>query len=414
MNSKPRTPGKALLLIACLVLACAPAGCADLPRPAHETPTASSTPAPTATPTLTPVPTLPFPAGNWVARGNLMRSFDKFEGGKFGRVAFLGGSVTLKNWRELVMDYLRQRFPATTFDFINAGLAGTPAELGAFRLEQDVFADGPVDLLFLEFAVNGGSLEAMEGIVRHARQLSPDIDIVQLEIAARWFSDSLDNGIVPQVILDHERVAEHYGNSSILLYREVYERMNANEFGWVKFAPDGVHPTTFGSTVYADTIIRFLEAMAERGGPAMPPSIPEPLTEHPWEHAFLVGPEQATSVSGFDTVPGYMPGYPCNVKAPIPIITASRPGATVSFSFDGTIVGLYAPIGPDSAKVDYSIDGADWIELDTARDTWYPNDCVRLSFFILNSSLSASRHTITFRTVYDGENVFRLYKLMVE
>ena len=131
-----------------------------------------------------PIPTI-------VVRGNLERSREKFTQAKTGRVAFLGGSVTNLAWREMVMRYLLKKFPETKFDFLNAGLNGTPAELGAFRLEEDVFGRGPVDLLFLEFAVNGGSVEAMEGIVRHARALSPDIDIIQMHIAAKWFSDSL-------------------------------------------------------------------------------------------------------------------------------------------------------------------------------------------------------------------------------
>jgi lysophospholipase L1-like esterase len=220
----------------------------------------------------------------------------------------MGGSVTLFAWREKVMSYIERRFPDTTFDFINAGLGGTPAELGAFRLAQDVFPRGKVDLLFLEFAVNGGSMEAMEGIIRHARTLNPDIDIVQMHIAARWFSDSLDNGVIPGAVVDHERLATYYGNSSLHLYREIYDRMKEGRFTWEQFAPDGVHPTEFGSSVYADFIIGFLEKMWSRGDgmPARPP-LPPPLTPDPWERGSLISYENASSVNGFDRITDWMP-----------------------------------------------------------------------------------------------------------
>jgi hypothetical protein len=351
---------------------------------------------------------------NYVVRGNLMRSREHFVQRKAGRVAFLGGSVTLFAWREKVMSHLVQRFPDTAFDFVNAGLGGTPAELGAFRLEEDVFARGPVDLLFLEFAVNGGSTEAMEGIVRHARALSPDIDIVQMHIAARWFSESLDNGVIPGAVTVHEQVAEHYGNCSLHLYREIYDRMKEGRYSWEQFAPDGVHPTEFGSSVYADFITRFLETMWSREDEKpMPPSMPSPLTQHPWEHGSLIPYEKASSIRGFEHVTDWMPAANGNLNRPVSFIASSSPGSTVSFPFTGTMVGLYTVVGPDSGMVEYRIGDSGWVELDTLRDSWYPNPNYRLNFFLLSTSLSDSAHVITFRTVGNQNKVFRLVRLMV-
>lgn len=401
-----------LLLAASMMVAGAASCSGGATSPAPATRAASPTTSLTAAPNP-PSPTAAPGHVNWIVRGNLMRSLTRFEAKGSARVAFLGGSVTTLKWRELVADYLTHRFPTTSFDFVNAGLSGTPAELGAFRLEQDVFARGPVDLLFLEFAVNGGSIEAMEGIVRHARALSPDIDIVQMQIAARWFSDSLDNGVVPSAIVDHEKVAEHYGNSSIYLYREIYDRMKDGAFDWDKFAPDGVHPTEFGSSIYAAYITRFLEAVWEQGGEVTRASMPASLVSHPWEHGTLITYERASSTSGFSTVVDWTPALNGNLKGPVSFISSSRAGSKISFHFKGTVVGLYAPVGPDSAKVEYSIDGSKWAVLDTARDSWYPNDYVRLSGFILSSSLSDSEHVITFRTISDAGKVFRLYRLMV-
>jgi sialidase-1 len=351
---------------------------------------------------------------NTVVRGNLERSREKFTQTKTGRVAFLGGSVTNLAWREAVMRYLLKRFPETKFDFINAGLNGTSAELGAFRMEEDVFGRGPVDLLFLEFAVNGGSIEAMEGIVRHARALSPEIDIIQMHIAARWFSDSLDAGSIPGAVADHERVAAHYGNSSLHLYKEIHDRMKKGDFTWAEFAPDGVHPSAFGSTVYAEFIDNFLEMMwARPDEKAQAAVLPPPLTKAPWEHGSLIPFEKAASTAGFETVKNWYPERNGNLKGPLNFLAASAPGASLSFAFQGTIVGLYSVVGPDSAVVEYRIDDREWKQLDTARDSWYPNDWYRLNGFVLETALADSAHTITFRTTENPGRVFRLFRLMV-
>ena len=376
-----------------LVAACAPG-------------TPSSSPSPSPTPTGDP---------NFVIRGNLARSLDAFESGGTARVAFMGGSVTTMEWTDQVEDYLRGKFPDTTFDFINAGLSGTPAELGAFRLEDDVFSHGRVDLLFLEFAVNGGSTEAMEGIVRHARALSPAIDIVQIHVAADWFADSLVNGVIPGVIVDHERVAEHYGNSSLHLYQEVYDRIAAGDFTSQQFfATMGVHPSAMGNTVYSSFVIHFLEtAWGLPDDTATLASTPPPMTLHPWEHGALVSYDEATAMTGFDHVTDWMPDLNGNLKAPVSLVASSTAGSTISFAFDGTMVGLYTVAGPDSAVVDYQIDGGDWMTQDTARDSWYPNDYYRLAGFVLSTSLSDGPHVITFRTTATDGSVFRLYRLMV-
>jgi hypothetical protein len=49
---------------------------------------------------------------------------------------------------------LQRRFPDTKFTFTDAGLSSTCSTTGAFRLSTDVLSQGPVDLLFIEFAVN--------------------------------------------------------------------------------------------------------------------------------------------------------------------------------------------------------------------------------------------------------------------
>lgn len=121
------------------------------------------------------------------SRRGLPNALIRFERDHQGRVAFLGGSITENpGWRTLVCENLQQRFPQTQFDFMNAGIASTDTTLAPFRLQHDVFTHGPVDLLFVEFAVNDRAngreesemIRGMEGVIREARLTHPSIDIV--------------------------------------------------------------------------------------------------------------------------------------------------------------------------------------------------------------------------------------------
>ena len=137
------------------------------------------------------------------------------------------------------------------------------------------------------------------------------------------------------------------------------------------------------------------------------------MTKDPWEHGSLIPYGNASSISGFETINDWIPGQNGNLKGPVSFIAASSPGAKVTFAFQGTKVGLYSVVGPDSAAVEYRIDDADWVKLDTARDSWYPNDWYRLNGFVLETALADGAHTITFRTTENPGRVFRLFRLMV-
>ena len=122
------------------------------------------------------------------SRGNLTNCRLKFLREKQGHVAFIGGSITeMDGYRPMVCDMLRRRFPDTQFTFTNAGISSTCSTTGAFRLPTDVLSQGPVDLLFVEFAVNddqdahhsrAACIRGMEGIVRQSRRHNPHMDIV--------------------------------------------------------------------------------------------------------------------------------------------------------------------------------------------------------------------------------------------
>ena len=199
-------------------------------------------------------------------RGGLERFFERCEKGGEIRVAFLGGSITQMNgWRNIVMANLQNRFPSVKYDFVAAGIASMGTTPGAFRLERDAFSKGSVDLLFVEAAVNDSTngrsaaeqTRGMEGIVRRAKQLNPEIDFVMMHFVDPEKMSVYRDGRTPDVIKNHETVANYYGVPSINLAREVTERIAAGEFTWERDFKD-LHPAPFGHELYARTIERFL------------------------------------------------------------------------------------------------------------------------------------------------------------
>lgn len=174
-------------------------------------------------------------------RGSLQNSFIRFEKERKGRVAFLGGSITeMDGWKNMIEKQLQQRFPYTAFEFIEAGIGSTGTTPGAFRLQNDILSKGKIDLLFVEAAVNDHTngfsaqdqIRGMEGEVRHALLNNPEMDIVMLHFIYDPFIPMIAKRQQPDVVLNHERVANHYLIPSINLVQEIGERMQDGEFTW--------------------------------------------------------------------------------------------------------------------------------------------------------------------------------------
>jgi sialidase-1 len=332
----------------------------------------------------------------------------KFEKEKTGRVAFLGGSITFNpGWRDEVMRYLRQRFPKTKFDFVAAGIPSLGSVPDAFRLERDVLSRGPIDLLFVEAAVNDGSnipdhpdlmLRGMEGIVRHARAANPMTDIIQMHFVMPEFMADYNSGQTPVPVAEHEKVAAAYGCVSLDLAREVTDRINAKEFTWAGDFRD-LHPSAFGQRVYANSIARMLDAGF--AAPAMPPrphTLPEPLDEHSYFHGRFGKLEDARLLRDFSLDPRWKPSDGRGARngfVNVPALVGTEPGAEFEFTFDGRGAGLFITSGPDAGMVESSVDGGAWKQTDTFTQ-WSPS--LHLPWAImLEDGLAPGRHTMRVR-----------------
>lgn len=352
---------------------------------------------------------LPRGADYFELRDGLVNAFDAFRRTKSGRVAFLGGSITaMSGWRERVMADLQRRFPETRFDFIGAGISSLGSVPHAFRLDRDVLAGGPVDLLFVEAAVNDASnlpdrpdlmLRGMEGVVRRARLANPRTDIVHLHFVMPEHMADYNAGRVPVVVRQHERVAAAYGNPSIDLAREVTERIAAGQFTW-----DGdfrnLHPSPFGHIVYGDSIARMLDAAAKAAGQPRPHTVPEaPLDEGSYFNARMIAPSAARIVRGFKLEPSWRPaGAPKGVRAgfvDVPALVGEEPGAEFEFEVQGRGAGLFITAGPDAGVLEWSVDDGPFRPVDTFT-RWSKN--LHLPWVvILEDGLPPGRHVFRVR-----------------
>ncbi|HEX4000930.1 MAG TPA: GDSL-type esterase/lipase family protein [Pirellulales bacterium] len=354
---------------------------------------------------------LPYGHDYFKLRGGLQNCRTHFEREKTGRVVFLGGSITeMDGWRELVCKDLERRFPQTKFDFINAGISSTGSTPGAFRLMRDVFGRGPVDLLFEEAAVNDDTnsfsdeaqIRGMEGIVRHARLVQPEIDIVLLQFVDPGKMVLINQGKTPAVIANHEKVADFYRLPSIDLAREVTERIRAGQFTWEKDFRD-LHPAPFGQALYARSIARLFDAAWKEplAAGAMVEAHPLPLKPIDPKSYFrgrLGDIHDAKIVAGWKIDNAWKPHDKAGTRkrfVDVPMLVADGPGATLTLRFSGTAIGIFVAAGPDAGIVEYSVDGRPAKSQDLFTQ-WSSGLHIPWTY-VLNGDLSDGEHELTLR-----------------
>lgn len=312
-------------------------------------------------------------------RSGLDRSFRKFSQGGTARVAFLGGSITQNpGWQNRVADYLKKRFPQTTFDFINAGISSTGSTPGAFRFKTDVLKRGKVDLLFEEAAVNDHHngrtqterIRGMEGIIRQAFKANADCDVIVMHFAEPAKSADYAKGKTPDVIVAHDKVTAHYKVPTLNLAREVFDRLEAKQLDWARDFKN-LHPSPFGQELYYHSIRRMLE---DAWGPQeQPKKLPAKIAPRPLPKTLVdiqsytggkfVPLSEANALKGFRIVPMWLPPKGGSVRGGftrVPMLSGTEAGSSFTLEFTGRGVGLFVAAGPDAGVIEYRIDGGAW------------------------------------------------------
>ncbi|MEZ6058442.1 MAG: GDSL-type esterase/lipase family protein [Planctomycetaceae bacterium] len=352
---------------------------------------------------------------NIAARGSYRNSLSRFEVAKQGRVAFLGGSITeMEGYRPMLEKSIRDRFPDSKLDFVNAGISSTCSTTGAFRLSEDVFAKGPVDLLFVEFAVNDdqdgmhASRECgrgLEGVLHRARSLNPNIDIVVTYFVNPQMLALLQQGKTPVSIAAHEAVCQHYNVSTVHLAQEVADQIKSGQLTWEVYG--GTHPKPAGNRIAADLCWTLL-THAWEGKPTSeltPHIMPKELLDAgAYINGTMIRPNEKWLTEGWSLdVPDWkkLPGQSRSRFEKLEILSATEPGRTMTVPFVGTAIGAFVLAGPDAGQVDVQVDGGEVKRVEVyhnySRGLHYPRTVMFFTDLpagphVLNLTIAPTKH----------------------
>jgi len=340
-------------------------------------------------------------------RAGLSNSFRKFKNDKFGRVAFVGGSITESpGWRDKFTQYFREKFPETKFEFINAGIASTGSTAGAFRLKKEVFSKGKIDLLVEEAAVNDrtngfssvAQIRGMEGIVRHALIENPLMDILVMHFADPEKMADYNAGKEPEEIQSHNRVAEYYSIGVINLAKEVTERIDAGEFNWKDDFKD-LHPSVFGQEVYFRSMKTFLNNCYKNtdfSAKSNPRVLSNPLDSFSYFKGDYFDVINAKSLANWKIDESWKPNDGVSTRkqyVDIPALVSTEVGSEFTLDFTGTAIGICIASGPDAGVLEYSIDGKKYPNLDLY--TQWSNFLHLPWYLMLDDQLKFKKHKLT-------------------
>ncbi len=359
---------------------------------------------------------------NTTLRSEFQNCKMRFEQDGEGHVAFIGGSITEMNgYRPMVSSFLEESFPHTEFTFTNAGISSTGSTTGAFRMERDVLSKGPLDLLFVEFAVNDDqdsedsfqeAMLGMEGIIRAARAFNPDVDIVMTYFVNHSILEAYQEGIVQTSIAAHMEVAKHYGISTCNLAKEVADQIAIGTITWEVFG--GTHPNKFGNAICAGMIFDMLdEAWSKKEAF----EIPEPINNNNFENGRILDPAEckydrywSLSVPDWDE----LKGKKRELFLGSPFLWTTKKGAGLSLEFSGTAVGAFMLSGPDAGIFEVSIDGGPFVEFNPytkySKNLHYPQT------IIFANDLSEGKHLLKLRMLKKSSgtgNALRIWHFSV-
>tara|TARA_R110002072_G_scaffold238769_2_gene396299 strand:+ start:191054 stop:192250 length:1197 start_codon:yes stop_codon:yes gene_type:complete len=320
------------------------------------------------------------PNRNIIRRGSYTNSQIKFEREQKGHVAFIGGSITEMNgYRPMVCEDLQKRYPDTDFTFTAAGISSTCSTTGAFRLNRDVLSKGPVDLFFIEFAVNDDQdagharrecIRGMEGIIRQCRNHNPNMDIVVTYFVNPGMLEMIQAGKTPVSMGSHTEVLEHYDVSTIHLAREAADRITAGTLTWKEYG--GTHPKPPGNRIGADMIQTLLgDAWSKSLDPSARltahPTPEKPLDKGSYSNGHFQALETASTGDGWKVhTPDWknISGGKRERFTNIPLLCATEPGSETTINFNGQAIGAFVVAGPDAGIVEASIDDGAFRKVD--------------------------------------------------
>ena len=285
-------------------------------------------------------------------------------------IGYFGGSITegagasdpeKTSWRAIISQWFRTRYPESEITTVQAAIGGTGTDLGAYRVEDNLLAFQP-NLIFIEFAVNdsivpyGEVLRNTETILRKIWTARPKADVVMIYTTKKEMADLLSNGGEFYSRTAHAALAHHYGEIPQIDMGEVLRQKITEDGGnWEAYTTDLVHPNDRGYRVYASCVAERLscwldETKSKGAYESFEKQMPEPLTHALRMHAHMEDAWRASGEGWTKTEKSMCGRYPH-------MLEGLEPGTELTYTFEGTRIGLYWMMAEDSGDIWLSVDG---------------------------------------------------------
>lgn len=307
-------------------------------------------------------------------RGGIYNTIAKLQSGEDVTIAYLGGSITrMKGYRNYTTQYFEKNYAGSVKE-VYAALAGTGAALGVCRLEKDILAHKP-DLLFVEYASNGGKAEHLEGIILKTWQYDPTIDICFIYTGGAQSYEIYSKGKLPEFVEMSEKIADYYNIPSVFFTKQAFDMCDTGRLTISSYVPDNTHPSDYGHLLAAGAIARSVVDM-EKNFDADKYSIKKHTTksktyhDSPWVSATYSTDMSKLKFEGeWKTYPlnssgeytglDYSVAYEATRDIAKEIVGTKKAGSSVTIKFRGTNLGILKYTGPFSGQLKLTIDGVD-------------------------------------------------------
>lgn len=334
-------------------------------------------------------------------------TIERIRAASFVNVAYLGGSLTVAagagdsavtSWRRRFSRYLYERFHRVYHCQpmeVMAGVGAMESYGAVFTVERNVKPHNPV-LAFVEFCVNDRGApdkelvkKGMEGIVRQIKACPTRPDVVLLGAGVRpGTPGGCDHAL-------HRQVAEHYGLGFVdvqsYLYRVLEERGQSWDDVAIAFETgDNWHLNDYGNQLWFECLREWFEDQWQRYdlNPATgrQDTLPEPLVSDELARTKLVNPAKRSKAlkaggSWQKQDPGIVPWY-------FDDLLVGRPGDQLTYTFQGTAIGLQCLVSCNGLKLEAKVDGE---EVPGA----YTNFGIEFGkFFLLAHGLAPGEHVL--------------------
>lgn len=183
------------------------------------------------------------------------KAISKARSGEKTVIAYLGGSITEgvgggkdTCYARLSFDSFNKNYCSGNAEYVNAGLSGTPSELGMLRVQRDVLTYDP-DIVFIEFAVNDSTdtlaQQSYESLVRTVLNHKSEPAVILI-------TNRLENGYSAG---EHMKaIGEHYDLTVISPADAITPEFESGNIKWSDYSDDQSHPNAFGHKLIAGFI----------------------------------------------------------------------------------------------------------------------------------------------------------------